>query len=68
MEAVVKGDVTGDGKISVTDLVNVKQHLAEDELLEGGYGTAGDLEGKGEISITDLVRMAKDVAEIEEIQ
>ena len=68
MEAVVKGDVTGDGKISVTDLVNVKQHLAEDELLEGVYGTAGDLEGKGEISITDLVRMAKDVAEIEEIQ
>ena len=68
LDVVVKGDVTGDGNISVTDLVNVKQHLAEDKMLEGVYETAGDLEGKGEISITDLVRMAKDVAEIEEIQ
>ena len=68
LDVVVKGDVTGDGNISITDLVDVKQHLAEDELLEGVYEIAGDLEGKGKISITDLVRMAKDVAEIEEIE
>lgn len=67
LDVVVKGDVTGDGSISITDLVKTKRDLANLEKLTGVYSTAGDITGSGSIGITDLVKMSRDVAEIEEI-
>ena len=64
---VVKGDITGDGNISITDLVKVKQHLADVKELEGIYATAADVTGTGRVNVTDLIQMSKDVAGIEEL-
>ena len=66
-KVVVKGDVNGDGNISVTDLVKVKKHLSYKNRLTDIYELAGDVTSDDNISITDLVRMAKDVAEIESL-
>ena len=63
----IKGDTTGDGNISITDLVKVKGHLLETETLEDVYEVAGDVDGTAGISITDLVKMCEDVTEIKEL-
>ena len=68
LDVVVKGDVSGDGNISITDLVKVKKHLAKVEELDGVYELGGDITDTGSIGITDLVKIAKDVAKIEEVK
>lgn len=68
LDVVVKGDVSGDGKISITDLVKVKRHLAEEEVLTGVYELAGNVSNTGKIGITDLVKISRDVADIQEVQ
>ena len=68
MDIVVTGDVSGDGNISITDLVKVKRHLAEAQELEGVYEIAGNVTETGEIGITDLVKISRDVAQIEEVE
>ncbi len=54
---VVTGDVSGDGKLSLTDYVRLKSHLLGKSELEGAYLAAADLNGDGKISLTDYVRM-----------
>lgn len=68
LDVVVKGDVSGDGNISITDLVKVKRHLSKDDELTGVYEIAGNISGTGEIGITDLVKISRDVAKIQEVQ
>lgn len=68
LDVVVKGDVSGDGNISITDLVKVKRHLSEDEELTGVYKIAGSINDTGNIEQSDLEKITKDVAEIEEVQ
>lgn len=68
LDVVVKGDVSGDGNISITDLVKVKRHLSQDEKLTGVYEMAGNITETGEIGITDLVKISRDVAKIQEVQ
>ena len=68
LDVVVKGDVSGDGNISITDLVKVKRHLSKDEELNGVYEVAGNITDTGEIGITDLVKISRDVAKIQEVQ
>ena len=68
LDVVVKGDVSGDGNISITDLVKVKRHLSEEEKLTSVYEIAGNVTGTGEIGITDLVKISRDVAKIQEVE
>lgn len=68
LDVVVKGDVSGDGNISITDLVKVKRHLAKEEKLTGVYEVAGNITDTGKIGPTDLVKIARDVAKIEEVK
>ena len=68
LDVAVKGDVSGDGNISITDLVKVKRHLSQDEDLTGVYEVAGNITDTGEIGITDLVKISRDVAKIQEVQ
>ncbi len=57
---IVNGDTNGDGRVSITDFVQIKKHL-----LSGGvhlYGTtliAADYNGDGNVSITDFVQVKK---------
>lgn len=52
---VVKGDVNGDGKITITDVVKTKLHTLNLRLLENEYFKAADVNENGEITISDLV-------------
>ena len=68
LDVVVKGDVSGDGNISITDLVTVKRHLAKVETLTGVYEVAGNVTDTGKMGPTDLVKIARDVAKIQEVK
>ena len=63
----VQGDTTGDGNISITDLVKTKKHLLETDELIDVYEAAADVDGLNGITITDLVNMSKDVTGIKEL-
>ena len=64
---VIKGDISGDGRISISDIIRVKKHLINIDVLTGIYEAAGDVTNTGSISVTDLVNMARDLAHIEEL-
>ena len=58
----VTGDTSGDGNISVTDVVRLQSHLLNKSSLKGAYLAAADLNGDGKVTITDLVKSARVVA------
>ena len=57
LTVVVTGDVNGDGAISITDLVQINNHLLKKSTLTGAAASAADVNADGVISITDLVRV-----------
>ena len=63
----VKGDPSGDGKISVTDVVKLQSHLLNKSNLSGAYLEAADFNADGKVTITDLVKAACVVAGKEKI-
>jgi hypothetical protein len=54
--AVVTGDLNGDGKVSITDMLNIKSVLLGKLELEQYAAMAADLTGEGNITITDFVQ------------
>lgn len=58
----VTGDASGDGKITVTDVVKLQSHLLNKSTLSGAYLKAADLNADGNVTITDLVKAARVVA------
>lgn len=52
---VVKGDLTGDGKITISDVVKANLHTVGIQLLKNEFLKAGDITGDGKVTITDLV-------------
>ncbi|WP_052446622.1 glycoside hydrolase family 2 TIM barrel-domain containing protein [Candidatus Soleaferrea massiliensis] len=54
-EVVVKGDVLGEGKSSVTGLLAIKSHILGRASLEGAYEAAADYNSDGLVNIFDLV-------------
>lgn len=54
---VVTGDVNGDGKITVTDMLNIKSHLLGKSALANAYAQAADCNGDGAVSITDFIQL-----------
>ncbi len=53
---VVTGDVNGDGKLTITDMIAAKAHLLKKTTLQGVYAQACDLNGDGKITITDFIQ------------
>ena len=51
---VIKGDTNGDGKISLSDLSNVRLHLLGTFTLTGDRFTGADTNNDGKISLSDL--------------
>ena len=54
---IVTGDVNGDGKITITDMMAVKLHVLEKTLLTGIYLEAADTQNDGNVSITDFMQI-----------
>ena len=53
---VVTGDVNGDGKVTLTDMVQIRSHLLGRTTLKGAYLQAADLNGDGKVTLTDFVQ------------
>ncbi len=52
---LVYGDVNGDGKINIVDLITVRDHILGDFQLEDVYQTAGNVNFDKRINIVDLI-------------
>ncbi|MNS46785.1 Listeria-Bacteroides repeat domain [compost metagenome] len=57
LDIIVKGDVNGDGKLSITDLSTLNGYLTGKSTLSGIYLKAADMDLNGKVSITDLSSM-----------
>lgn len=58
----VKGDVTGDGNIRMSDVMKAATHLIEGDVLVGkAYIAAGDVTGDGEIMMSDVMKLANHI-------
>lgn len=56
-EIVIYGDVNGDGKISASDYVKIKNHIMDVSHLSGVYKSASDVNKDGKISASDYVKI-----------
>lgn len=56
---VVTGDVSGDGKITITDVVKLQKAVVGSGSLSGAYAKAADINGDGKVTITDVVQAAQ---------
>ena len=62
---IVKGDVNGDGKVTLTDLAQLKLHMVETTLLQEQYKSGADIDGDGSVTLTDLGKLKRVLAELE---
>ena len=57
LTVVVTGDVNGDGKCSISDLVQINSHLLGRQELGDAFLQAADINGDGKCTISDLVQI-----------
>ena len=55
--AIILGDTTGDGKITVTDVSKMFQHYRNTNTMEDIYIVAGDVKNDNEIKLTDVAKL-----------
>lgn len=63
----VKGDINGDGKISVLDIVKIQRVLVGLDTLDESMSLACDLNGDGKVSVLDIVKLQRHIVGIETI-
>ena len=66
--SVSKGDVNGDGEITLMDMLKIKRHLLAIEILEGEKFEAADVNGDGEITLMDMLKIKRHLLGIEIIK
>lgn len=64
---VVTGDITGNGRVGLTDYVRIKSHLLGKTVLEGEYAAAADVNADGRLSLTDYIGIKAHLLEKQEI-
>ena len=52
---IVTGDVNGDGKINVADMMSVKSHILKKSTLAGNWYSAADVNGDAKINVADFM-------------
>ena len=63
----VKGDINGDGKISVLDIVKIQRLIVGLDSLDSTATAACDLNGDGKVSVLDIVKLQRHIVGIEMI-
>lgn len=58
---VIYGDVSGDGEITVLDLLKVQKHILGYTLLNGSFNFAADVSRDSEITVLDLLKVQKHI-------
>lgn len=54
-EIVIYGDVSGDGKVTILDIMKINRHTLKISTLSGSYLAAGDVNKNGNINILDIM-------------
>ena len=63
---VIYGDVTGDGKVTIADLIRLARHLTNiDNITNEDLLQAANTDGIGTVDTADLVRLSRYIAEID---
>ena len=57
----IKGDTSGDGKVTILDLLQVQKHILKDKSLTGAYLLSADTSGDGKVTILDLLQVQKHI-------
>ncbi len=65
---VVTGDVNGDGRCTLTDMVQLQSHILERQILTGEKEQAMDLNGDGKVTLTDMVQITSVILGKSELQ
>ncbi|MBD5559617.1 MAG: hypothetical protein HDQ87_04555 [Clostridia bacterium] len=58
MQVIIRGDVTGSGRLNIAQLVRLAGALNGTRPLDGLYALAGDVNGSGSLNIADLTQLA----------
>ncbi|MBR1376260.1 MAG: hypothetical protein IJ565_00380 [Bacilli bacterium] len=58
---VLYGDLNGDGKISVLDLIHIRNIILDSSNLTGAYREAGDINHDGKSNVLDLILVRNDI-------
>lgn len=61
LKIVVYGDVNGDGKVTVVDLLKEQKHILNTEILAGAHKEAADANKDGKVTVVDLLAVQKQV-------
>ena len=59
LEVVVRGDSSGDGKLSLADLLKTQGHMIGKSELNAAHFNAADYTGDGKLSLADLLQCQK---------
>ena len=57
LTVVVTGDLNGDGKCTLTDMVQLRSHLLKKSTLKAAALQAADINGDGKCTLTDMVQL-----------
>ena len=61
----LKGDVNGDGSVTVLDATMIQRHLLGLETLSGSALAAADVNGDGAVNVMDMVTVQRDILGIQ---
>ena len=54
---IVRGALSGDGRVNITDMLLAKAHIMEQKLLDDKIAPSADVSGDGKISILDFLQI-----------
>ena len=58
---VVNGDVSGDGVVTILDLLKIQKHIKGASKLNNSFFFAADTSGDGKVTILDLLQVQKHI-------